>query len=76
MKINDFEYFLSQIYTPLKSIELLSNTIYKNYNEEWDFLPANREQAQELLSLTFAIKTCARYLLSERQNVVNQLYEK
>ena len=33
----EFEDFLTEIYTPLKSIELLSDIIYKKFNEDWDF---------------------------------------
>lgn len=72
----DYETFLSYIYTPLKSIELLSNTIYNKYNEEWDFIENedSRKQVQELLSLTFSIKQVTRYLLKLRKKSVESLY--
>lgn len=72
----DYETFLSYIYTPLKSIELLSQTIYNKHNEEWDFAKneESRKQVQELLSLTFSIKQVARYLLKLRKKSVESLY--
>ena len=71
----DYESFLSYIHTPLKSIELLSNTIYYKYNEEWDFIKneESRKHIQELLSLTFSIKLAARYLLNLKEESVNSL---
>lgn len=72
----DYETFLSYIYTPLKSIELLSQTIYNKHNEEWDFAKNEEsiKQVQELLSLTFSIKQVARYLLKLRKKSVEFLY--
>lgn len=33
----DYEDFLTEIYAPLKSIELLSDIIYEKSNNDWDF---------------------------------------
>lgn len=73
--VMDYETFLSYIYTPLKSIELLSDTIYYKYNEEWDFIEneESRKHVQELLSLNFSIKQVVKYLLNLRKNSVESL---
>lgn len=65
----DYESFLSYIYTPLKSLELLSNTIYNKYNDEWEFIEneKSRKHVQELLSLNFSIKQVTKYLLKLRE---------
>ena len=72
----DYESFLSYIYTPLKSIELLSDTIYNKYNEEWDFIEneKSRTHVQELLSLNFSIKQVTKYLLQLRDDSIQSLY--
>lgn len=68
----DYESFLSYIYTPLKSLELLSNTIYNKYNEEWEFIEneKSRKHVQELLSLNFSIKQVTKYLLKLREESI------
>jgi len=71
----DFEDFLTNIYTPLKSIELLTETVYLKYNEDWDFI-ANEESkkhVQELLSLNFSIQQVTQYLLKLRKECINEM---
>jgi len=71
----DFEDFLSEIYYPLKSIELLNSEIYLKYNEAWDFSAPKtfRQSSDELLAINFAIKRCIKYLLHLRKQCVDNL---
>ncbi len=77
MKINnnndDFEDYLSELYTPLSTIKLLSNLIFEKANNDWDFFEANREQCEEMLSLVFAIKTISKNLLDSRKTEIDSL---
>lgn len=74
-EIMDYEDFLAYTYTPLKSIESLTNIIYEKSNNEWDLFAGNtdRKSAEELLALNFAIKLAAKYLLSLRKNEIENL---
>lgn len=71
----DFEDFLSEIYYPIKSIELLNSEIYLKYNEEWDFKDPImfRQYSDELLSLNFAIEQCIKHLLYLRKQRLDEL---
>ncbi len=71
----DYEDFLSIIYTPLKSIELLSDIIYTKTNEDWELFNSNykRKEMDELLALNFATKLCARYILKQRSICVDKI---
>ena len=71
----DFEDFLSEIYTPIKTIELITDIIYTKCNEDWEFFSEvqNRTQVEELLCLNFAIDLCAKKLLKQRYTEVNNL---
>ena len=65
----DYEDFLSMIYTPLKSIELLTDVIYTKCNEDWDMFTGenSRLNADELLAINFAVKLCAKHILEFRE---------
>lgn len=71
----DYENFLTQLYTPLRTIELLVDTIDYKSNEDWNFynIKETREDVKELFALCFAIKIIAEYLLKERQERVKEL---
>ena len=68
----EYEDFLTEIYTPLKSIEVLSEIIYKKFNEDWDF--KTRESADELIALNFLTELCAKHLLKNRRKVLDEIY--
>ena len=69
----DFENVFTEMYTPLKLVELISDIIYKKCNEDWDILSGNtRSDAEELLALNFAIKICANHLLKIRQSAIDE----
>ena len=63
-KIMDYEDYLSLTYTPVKAIEILSDIIYDKCNDEWDMFSGeeNRQSAESMLALNFAIKLCTQYL--------------
>ncbi len=65
----DYEDFLVEIYTPLKSIEILSEIIYDKANNDWDFLAGNtkREHFDELIALNNLIGLSAKELLKKRK---------
>ena len=71
----DFEDYLALTYTPLKSIEILSNIIYDKCNDDWDFFSGetSRENAEELLAMNFAIRLCTKHLLNFRQECLDNL---
>lgn len=71
----DYEDFLVEIYTPLKSIELLSCIIYEKANNDWDFLDSNtkRENFEELIALNYLIELSAKELLKSRNTQMNNL---
>ena len=65
----DYEDFLVEIYTPLKSIEILSEIIYDKANNDWDFLSENtkRENFDEMIALNYLIGLSAKELLKNRK---------
>lgn len=69
----DFEDYLTEIYIPLKSIEVNLETIEKKINEDWGFLEANRAGSEELLAFLYSLKLVTSELLSSRKNQVNNL---
>lgn len=63
----DYEDFLAEIFTPLKSIEVLTDVIYEKCNDDWRiFSQMNREHGEELLAINYAINLCAKNLLQKR----------
>lgn len=72
-RIYDFEDYLTEIYTPLKSIEVIVETIEKEVNEDWNFLETNREGAEELLSFIYSLKLITKELLTNRKKQINNL---
>lgn len=71
--IDYFENYLSELYTPLSTIKLISNLIFEKANSDWDFFETNREQCEEMLSLVFAIKTISKNLLDSRQTEIDSI---
>ncbi len=71
----DYEDFLSMIYTPLKSIELLTDVIYTKCNEDWDMFTGenSRLNADELLAINFAVKLCAKHILEFREKAYQNI---
>lgn len=71
-KLMDYEDYLALSYTPLKAIEVLSDTIYDKCNEEWNMFSDenNRQNAENLLAINFAIKLCTKYLCDMRNKAV------
>ena len=71
----DYEDFLSEIYAPIKSIELLSDIIYTKANEDWNLLSScsNRNDFDELMALNFLIGLCAQHLQQFRENELGYL---
>ena len=68
---NDLEYFLNDIYTPLKTIENITDIIQWRADNEWDFLqPETREQGEELLCFNYAINQIVKHLLRMRQDCI------
>jgi len=67
----DYEDFLSMIYLPLKSIEVLTDTIYTKCNEDWSMYTGKtaRVEVDEMLAINFAIELCAKHLLNLRETV-------
>ena len=65
----DYEDFLSELYTPLKSIDLLSQIIYEKCNNDWEFLNEKtpRENFDELIALNYLIGLVAKQLLENRK---------
>jgi hypothetical protein len=70
----DYEDYLSVSYRPLKTIEVLSDIIYIKSNEDWNiFSQMTRENGEELLSINYAIKLCAKDLLNQRLEEINNI---
>ena len=70
----DYEDYLSVSYRPLKAIEVLSDIIYIKSNEDWNlFSQMTRENGEELLSINYAIKLCAKDLLNQRLEEINNI---
>ena len=71
----DYEDFLVEIYTPLKSIELLSSIIYEKANNDWDFLTnkTNRNDFDELIAINYLIGLSARDLLKNRKTRIDSI---
>lgn len=69
----DFEDYLTEIYTPLKSIVVNLETIEKKINEDWGFLETNRAGSEELLAFLYSTKLVTCELLSSRKNQLNNL---
>ena len=65
----DYEDFLSMIYIPLKSIEILTDIIYTKCNEDWDMFTGenSRLSVDELLAINFALELCVKHLLEFRE---------
>lgn len=71
----DYEDFLAEIYTPLKSIEMLTKVIYLKCNEDWDvFSKLGREYGEEILAFNHAISACAENLINLRNNEAKSIY--
>ena len=62
----EYEDFLSEIYSPIYSIKVLSDIIYTKINEEWNFCDKNtpKKDLEELLSRNLLTAMCAEYLLN------------
>ena len=71
----DYEDFLSMIYIPLKSIEVLTDIIYTKCNEDWDMFTGenSRLSANELLAINFAIELCTKHLLNLRDAEIQNI---
>ena len=71
----DYKDFLVEIYTPLKSIELLSSIIYEKANNDWDFLTnkTNRNDFDELIAINYLIGLSARDLLKNRKTRIDSI---
>lgn len=70
----DFEDYLAEIYTPLKSIDVIVETIERKVNEDWNFLETNRKSAEELLSFIYSLKLVTKELLINRKEQVKDLF--
>lgn len=73
-QFGDFEDYLAEIYTPLKSIDVIVETIERKINEDWNFLETNRKSAEELLSFIYSLKLVTKELLINRKEQVNNLF--
>ena len=73
----DYEDFLSEIYRPLKGIEILTDVIYDKSNNDWEFLCQNtkREHFDELIALNYLIYLCVKNLLEIRQEQLNTILD-
>lgn len=40
----DYEDFLTDLYTPLTAIRVVSGLIFEKVNNDWDFFETNRDQ--------------------------------
>lgn len=71
----DYEDFVVTIYTPIKTIELISDIIYTKCNEDWEFYNSTerRKDIQELISLNFAINLCSKYILEQRKLAYDEI---
>ena len=71
----DYEDFLTEVYIPIKSIELLSNIIYEKANNDWDFLrkDTQRENFDELIALNYLVGLSAKELLKLRQTQIDNI---
>lgn len=64
----DYEEYIADCYTPMKAVEVLSDVIYEKANNDWNiFSQMTRKHGEELLALNYAIKLCAKHLLTVRQ---------
>ena len=73
--VMDYEDFLVEMYTPLKSIENLSDIIYYKANNDWDFFDRNtkRECFDELISLNYLIGLSTKELLKNRKIQIDNI---
>lgn len=70
----DCESYLSEMYSTMKAIELLSDIIYTKSNEDWNlYCKMDRKDADELLALNSAISICIKELLQKRKLAVNKI---
>ena len=71
----EYEEFLCNIYTPLKSIELLSDWIYTKYNKEWNFssVELKYKSQDELLAINYLIGLCARNIIEIRNRNIEEI---
>ena len=71
----DYEDFLVEMYTPLKSIEILSEIVYEKANNDWNFLSANskRENFEEMIALNYLIGLSAKELLKNRKIQIDNI---
>lgn len=72
----DYEDYLALTYTPLKAIEVLTDTIYEKCNDEWYMFSGenNRQNVENLLANNFAIKLCTKHLFDMRQEAREYIY--
>ena len=68
-----YEDFLTDLYTPLTAIRVVSGLIFEKVNNDWDFFETNREQCEELISLVIAIKTVTDKILETRKMEIDSL---
>lgn len=69
----DYEEFLTDLYTPLMSIRVVSEIICEKINNDWDFLETNREQCEEMIAFVFAIKIMINKLFEKRNYEIDLL---
>ena len=70
----DYEEFLAEIYTPLKSIEAITQVIYIKCNEDWSvFSKLGREHGEEIMAFNHAISACAEKLINLRNTEVKYI---
>lgn len=69
----DYEDFLTEIYTPLVTIRVISEMIFEKTNEDWKFFERNREECEEMFSLVYAIRLMSENLLTVRKNEIEAL---
>ena len=69
----DYEDFLTEIYTPLVTIRVISEMIFEKTNEDWKFFETNREECEEMISLVYAIRLMSENLLTVRKNEIETL---
>lgn len=73
LNYENYEDFLTDLYTPLTAIRVVSGLIFEKVNNDWDFFETNRKQCEELLSLVFAIKTVSEKMLETRKREIDSL---
>ena len=71
----DFEDFLITIYRPLKAIEVLTDIAYEKGYCDWGLLSGNieRENADKLISILYAINLCTEEVMKIRQQSLNNI---